>query len=596
MAGTVTTTNQGLDRPWFARYDQWVPTHLEYPDIPLHRFLFTSAQKYPDRDAIIFYGRRLTYRALDEAATRFAAALADRGLAKGDRVSLFLPNCPQMVIAYYGTLRAGGLAVSTSPLYSTRELTYQLNDSGAETIVVLSKLYPLVKEVAPKTGLKRIIVTNIKEYFPPLLRLLFTLLKEKRQGHRPAVERRPGTEWFSEMLNSTPAKPPTTTVGPDDPALLQYTGGTTGLPKGAVLTHRNLVANTMQAGAWLVKPALSSVEGKNDGIEIFLGAIPFFHVYGMTVVMNLCISLGHTMVLLPQFKVQEVLETISKYRPTLFPGVPTMYVAINNYPEVGRYDLRSIKACLSGAAPLPVEVQTRFEALTGARLVEGYGLTETSPVTHANPLFGARRVGTIGLPLPDTDARIVDLESGERTLPPREIGEVAVKGPQVMAGYWNQPSETAMVLRDGWLYTGDIGYMDEQGYFTIVDRKKEMIIAGGFNVYPREVEEPLYEHPKVKEVVAVGLPDLYRGETVKVYVVLKEGERATEQEITDFCKQRMAKHKVPTLVEFRQELPKTLVGKVLRRALREEEMAKRKPQAPETPWALEAGPDRPPDV
>ena len=577
IAGTDAAANQGHARPWFAYYDQWVPTHLEYPDIPLDRFLSVSAKKYPDRTAIIFYGRRLTYRALDEAVTRFAAVLADRGLAKGDRVSLFLPNCPQMVIAYYGTLRAGGLAVSTSPLYSTRELTHQLNDSGAETIVVLSKLYPLVKEVAPKTGLKRIIVTNIKEYFPPLLRLLFTLLKEKQQGHRPAVERRPGTEWFSEMLASAPAKLPATPVSPDDPALLQYTGGTTGLAKGAMLTHRNLVANTIQTGAWLVKPALNSVEGENGKVEVFLGAIPFFHVYGMTVVMNLCISLGHTMVLLPQFKVQEVLETIAKYRPTLFPGVPTMYVAINNYPEVGRYDLHSIKACLSGAAPLPVEVANRFEALTGARLVEGFGLTEASPVTHSNPIFGARKVGTIGLPLPDTDARIVDLQTGERTLSPKEIGEVVVKGPQVMAGYWNQPSETALVLRDGWLYTGDIGCMDEQGYFTIVDRKKEMIITGGFNTYPREVEEPLYEHPKVKEAVAVGLPDSYRGETVKVYIVLKEGQSATEQEILDFCKQRMAKYKVPTLVEFRRELPKTLVGKVLRRALREEEMAKRKP-------------------
>lgn len=586
MASTDAATNQGLDRPWFAYYDPWVPTRLEYPDIPLHRFLSISAQKYPDRTAIIFYGTKLTYRALDEAATRFAAALTERGLAQGDRVSLFLPNCPQMVIAYYGTLRAGGLAVSTSPLYSTRELEHQLNDSGAETIVVLSKLYPLVREIAPRTGLKRIIVTNIKEYFPPMLRLLFTLLKEKQQGHRPAVERRPGTEWFSEMLASAPAKPPATTVGSDDPALLQYTGGTTGLAKGAMLTHRNLVANTIQTGAWLVKPALSpiggpagsSIEGEHSRAEVFLGAIPFFHVYGMTVVMNLCISLGHTMVLLPQFKTQEVLDTIAKYRPTFFPGVPTMYVAINNYPEVGRYNLHSIKACLSGAAPLPLEVANRFEALTGARLVEGYGLTEASPVTHANPLFGARKAGTIGLPLPDTDAKIVDLETGERTLPPKEIGEVAVKGPQVMAGYWNQPGETAMVLRDGWLYTGDIGYMDEQGYFTIVDRKKEMIIAGGFNVYPREVEEPLYEHPSIKEAVAVGLPDPYRGETVKVYIVLKEGERATEQEIIDFCKQRMAKHKVPTLVEFRQELPKTLVGKVLRRTLREEEMAKRKSQ------------------
>ncbi|MBZ0167990.1 long-chain fatty acid--CoA ligase [Candidatus Methylomirabilis lanthanidiphila] len=578
MAGTVAAMNQGLDRPWFAYYDPWIPRHLEYPDIPLHRFLTTSARNHPDRTAIIFYGRRLTYRALDDAATRFAAALADRGLAKGDRVSLFLPNCPQMVIAYYGTLRAGGLAVSTSPLYSTRELEHQLNDSGAETIVVLSKLYPLVKEVAPRTGLKRIIVANIKEYFPPMLRLLFTLLKEKREGHRPPIERRPGTEWFSEMLASAPATPPATTVGADDPALLQYTGGTTGVAKGAMLTHRNLVANTMQIAAWMMKPAARSVEGESGDAEVFLGAIPFFHIYGMTVVMNLCISLGHTMVLLPQFKTQEVLDTIAKYRPTLFPGVPTMYVAINNHPDVGRYDLHSIKACLSGAAPLPIEVANRFEALTGARLVEGYGLTEASPVTHANPLFGARKVGTIGLPLPDTDARIVDLETGERTLPSKEIGEVAVKGPQIMAGYWHQPGETAMVLRDGWLYTGDIGYMDEQGYFTIVDRKKEMIIAGGFNVYPREVEEPLYEHPGVKEVVAVGLPDPYRGETVKVYVVLKEGERVTEQEIIDFCKPRMAKHKVPTLVEFRQELPKTLVGKVLRRALREEEMAKRKSQ------------------
>lgn len=579
MPSTTAAENHGLDRPWLAHYDPWVPTHLEYPDIPLHRFLSISARKYPERTAIIFYGTKLTYRAVDEAATRFAAALADRGLAKGERVSLFLPNCPQMVIAYYGTLRAGGLAVSTSPLYSTRELEHQLNDSGAETIVVLSKLYPLVKEVAPRTGLKRIIVANIKEYFPPMLRLLFTLFKEKREGHRPPVERRPGIERFSEMLASAPVKPPAAEVGPDDPALLQYTGGTTGLAKGAMLTHRNLVANTIQIAAWMMKPAADSIEGENGGAEVFLGAIPFFHVYGMTVVMNLCVSSGHTMVLLPQFKVQEVLDAIAKYRPTFFPGVPTMYVAINNYSEVSRYNLHSIKACLSGAAPLPLEVANRFEALTGARLVEGYGLTEASPVTHANPLYDARKAGTIGLPLPDTDARIVDLETGERTLPPKEIGEIAVKGPQVMAGYWNQPGETAMVLRNGWLYTGDIGYMDEQGYFTIVDRKKEMIIAGGFNIYPREVEEPLYEHPGIKEAVAVGLPDPYRGETVKVYIVLKEGERVTEQEIIDFCKQRMAKHKVPTLVEFRQGLPKTLVGKVLRRTLREEEMAKRKSDA-----------------
>lgn len=567
MTGTHAATGQNLDRPWLAYYDEWIPKTLEYPEVPLHQLLSDSAKKYPDREAIIFYGTRLTYRALDEAANRFAAALADRGLTKGERVSLFLPNCPQMVIAYYGTLRAGGVTVSTSPLYAAKELEHQLNDSGAQMIVTLSKFYPLVKEVAPKTNLKRIVVTYIKEYFPPVLRMLFTVLKEKKDGHRVEVERSAGTELFAEMLASATPKAPSVEVYPGDPALLQYTGGTTGVAKGAILTHRNLVANALQAGAWLMK--------EKDATEIFLGAVPFFHVYGMTVVMNLCISLGHTMVLLPQFRVKEVLETIAKYRPTIFPGVPTMYVAINNYPEVSKYDLRSIKACLSGAAPLPVEVQTQFETLTGARLVEGYGLTEASPVTHANPLYGARKVGTIGLPFPDTDARIVDLETGERTLPPKEIGEVAVKGPQVMSGYWNRPDESAKVLKEGWLFTGDIGYMDEQGYFSIVDRKKEMIIVGGFNVYPRDVEEPLYEHPKVQEAVAVGLPDAYRGETVKIYIVLKEGQSATEQEIIDFCKGKMAKYKVPTLVEFRKELPKTLVGKVLRRALREEELAKR---------------------
>jgi long-chain acyl-CoA synthetase len=568
MTNTYAATNPALERPWFAYYDQWVPKRLEYPEVPLQHFLSASAKEYPNREAIIFYGARLTYRVLDEAADRFAVALVDRGLMKGDRVSLFLPNCPQMVIAYYGTLRAGGVVVSTSPLYSATELEHQLKDSGAETIVALSKLYPLVKEVAPRTGLKRIIVTNIKEYLPPVLRLLFTILKEKKEGHRVAIERHAGTELFLDVLASAKAKSPAVDVRPDDPALLQYTGGTTGIAKGAVLTHRSLVANALQTGAWLVKE-----KGEK---EIFLGAVPFFHVYGMTVVMNLCISLGDMMILLPHFRVKEALEAIAKYRPTIFPGVPTMYVAINHYPKVGKYDLRSIKACLSGAAPLPLEVQTRFESLTGARLVEGYGLTEASPVTHANPLYGARKVGTIGVPLPDTDARIVDLETGERTLPAKEIGEVVVRGPQVMAGYWNRPDETAMVLKDGWLYTGDIGYMDEQGYFTIVDRKKEMIIVGGFNVYPREVEEPLYEHSKVKEVVAVGLPDPYRGETVKVYIVLKEGQSATEEEIIDFCKKKMAKYKIPTLVEFRKELPKTLVGKVLRRALREEELAKRK--------------------
>ncbi len=569
MTVISTTTDRELDRPWFAYYDQGVPKSIQYPDIPLQYFLSEAARKHPDRVAIIFYGASLTYRSLDEAVDRFASALVARGLRRGDRVSLYLPNCPQMVIAYYGTLRAGGVTVSTSPLYSARELEHQLNDSGAKIIVALSKFYPLVKEVAPKTSLEQIIITNIKEYFSPPLRLLFTIFKEKKEGHRVKLERAERTELFKEVMASAAAKPPAIDTSPGTPALLQYTGGTTGVAKGAILSHRNLVANTLQIGAWMVK--------EKGGTEIFLGVIPFFHVYGMTVVMNLCISLAHTMILLPQFRVKEVMETIAKYRPTIFPGVPTMYVAINTFPEVGKYDLRSIKACLSGAAPLPLEVQTTFEALTGARLVEGFGMTETSPVTHANPMYGARKIGTIGLPVPDTDARIVDLETGDRTLPSKEIGEIVVRGPQVMKGYWNRPDETTKVLKDGWLFTGDIGYMDVQGYFTIVDRKKDMIITGGFNVYPRDVEEPLYQHPKVQEAVAVGLPDPYKGEMVKVYIVLKEGQSATEQEIISYCKERMAKFKVPSAVEFRESLPKTLVGKVLRRKLREEELAKRKP-------------------
>jgi long-chain acyl-CoA synthetase len=555
----------GLERPWFAHYEEGIPRRLQYPDIALDGFLSRSAGTYPDRDAIVFYGARLSYRALDDAVNRFASGLVAGGLAKGDRVAILFPNCPQMVIAYYGTLRAGGVAVSISPLSSANELKYQLNDSGARAIVTLSKFYPLVTDVAPRTGCRRIIVTNIKEYFPPLLRLLFTLFKERREGHRLPAAARAGIESFAALLASAPPGPLASRTGPDDPALLQYTGGTTGTPKAAVLTHRNLVANTLQTGAWLVK--------SEGGTERFLGAIPFFHVYGMTVVMNVCISLGHTMVLLPQFKVKEVLEAVARYRPTIFPGVPAMYVAITNFPGVGGYDLRSIKACLSGAAPLPVQVQARFEELTGARLVEGYGLTEASPVTHANPLYGRRKAGMIGIPLPDTDAKVVDLEAGERTLPPNEIGEIVVKGLQVMQGYWNRPDETAQVLKDGWLHTGDIGYMDEEGFFAVVDRKKDLINVAGFKVYPREVEEPLYEHPKVQEAVAVGLPDPYRGETVKVYIVLKEGQSATAEEVIEYCRTRMAKYKVPTAVAFTNALPKTMVGKVLRRMLRDKEVA-----------------------
>jgi len=554
-----------MEKVWFKHYEPEVPPTIEYPAKPLHWALEEAARKYPDNTATIFLGAKLTYRQLEGLANRFAAALADLGVRKGDRVSIHLPNCPQFIVAYYGTLKAGGVVVPTNPLYVEREIEHQLNDSGAETIVTLTKFYPAVRRVKDRTKIRNLIITNIKEYFPPLIKLLFTLFKEKKEGHRPEIVEEPGTYFFQDLLAKYPAEVPEVEVKPEDLALLQYTGGTTGVPKGAMLTHRNMLANTIQVRHWL--------SDAREGGEVMLSVLPFFHVYGMTVCMNMAIYIASTMVLLPHFQVKEVLETIKKHKPTLFPGVPTMYVAINTYPEVSKYNISSVRACISGAAPLPKEVWERFEALTGGKLVEGYGLTEASPVTHCNPIYGLRKP-CIGLPFPDTEAKIVDLDTGEK-LPIGEIGELAVRGPQVMKGYWNMPEETELVLKpDGWLLTGDIAKMDDDGYFYIVDRKKEMIISGGFNVYPRDIEEALYAHPKIKEAAAVGVPDEYLGEVPKVFIVLKEGETATEEEIIAYCRENLAKYKIPQYVEFRKELPKTLVGKILRRELAEEEKAK----------------------
>ncbi len=555
-----------MEKVWLKHYEPEVPHTIEYPEKPLHWALEEAARKYPDNTATIFMGAKLTYRELNDLANRFAAALADLGVKKGDRVSVHLPNCPQFVIAYYGTLKAGGVVVPTNPLYVEREIEHQLNDSGAETIVTLTKFYPMIRRIKDRTKIGNLIVTNIKEYFPPLIKLLFTLFKEKKEGHRPEIVEEPGIYFFQELMTKYPAKAPEVEVGPEDLALLQYTGGTTGVPKGSMLTHKNMLVNAIQVRHWL--------SDAKEGEEVMLSVLPFFHVYGMTVCMNMAIYIGSTMVLLPRFETKDVLESIKKYKPTLFPGVPTMYVAINNYPGVEKYDISSVRACISGAAPLPKEVWERFEALTGGKLVEGYGLTEASPVTHCNPIYGLRKP-CIGLPFPDTEAKIVDLDTGEKELPIGEIGELAVRGPQVMKGYWNMPEETELVLKpDGWLLTGDIAKMDEDGYFYIVDRKKEMILSGGYNVYPREIEEVLYAHPKVKEAAAVGVPDEYKGEVPKVFIVLKEGETATEEEIIAYCKENLAKYKIPKYVEFRKELPKTMVGKILRRVLAEEERKK----------------------
>jgi len=567
-----------MEKPWLKFYDEGVPATILYPDIPLQQNLTNAVNKYPDNTALIFGGvvhqlggmlldAKLTYRQLGELTDRFAAALQQLGVKKGDRVAIFLPNCPQFVISYYGTLKAGGVVVPCNPLYVARELEHQVNNSGAETIVVMSRLYPIVKSIRANTPLKRVIVTNIKEYFPPLLKLLFTLAVEKKEGHWVDISGDPDTYWFQDLLKAAPAQPTPVKVTSDDTACLLYTGGTTGIPKGAELTHRNLVANAIQTRHWMVDI--------QEGKEIVLTCLPLFHSYGMTVCMNMSIYVAGAMVLIPNPRdLEHVLKSIDKHKPTLFPGVPTMYVAINTHPDTPKYDVRSIRACISGAAGLPVEVQAKFQELTGGKLVEGYGLTEASPVTHCNPIYGLNKPGSIGIPFPDTLAKIVDLETGEKELPPGEIGELIVQGPQVMKGYWKMPDETAIALRNNWLYTGDIAKMDEDGYFYIVDRKKDMIISGGFNIYPREVEEILYQHPKVKEAVVAGIPDPYRGEMVKAYIILKEGETATEDEIIAFCRERLAKYKVPRAVEFRTELPKTMVGKILRRALVEEEKRK----------------------
>ena len=541
---------------WREHYDDGVPFQLP-PLEPLPTTLRRVAERQPRSIAIEFLGSRIRYRRLWNEALRFAGALAASGVEPGDRVALMLPNSPQFVVAFYGALLAGATVVNVNPMYTARELAHQLGDSGARALVLLDLLWPRFEEIQDEFALKTVVRTGLQDYLPFPKNRLFPL-KARREGNWP--QRLGGTPWKAFLRRGREAAAPTREPRLDDLALLQYTGGTTGTPKGAMLTHRNLAGNAHQVKAW--------IPDFRDGGEVILGVIPFFHVYGMTVAMNLAVVGGARLVLLPRWDTKLTLETIQRTRPTLFPGVPTMYVAINTSPLTPAYRLDSIRACISGSAPLPVEVAQTFEKITGAKLVEGYGLTESSPVTHANPIYGRRKKGSIGLPLPDVEARIVDPEG--QPLPPGEVGELVVKGPNVMKGYWNRPEETAQTLKDGWLFTGDVARMDEEGYFYIVDRKKDMIIAGGYNIYPREVEEVLYQHPAVKEAAVVGVPDAYRGETVKAFVVLKEGYagEVSEEDLRAFAKERLAAYKVPKLWEFRDDLPKTAVGKILRRMLK----------------------------
>ncbi len=551
-----------FDRPWFKHYDKGVPYHIDYPEITLFDLLEETAKKYPESPCTIFKGAVITYREMNELTDRLAGALADLGVKKGDRVGIFMPNTPQFVIAYFGILKAGGVVVATNPLYTPREIEHQVKDAGIEIMLVMSNFYNTIKKAQPNTPIKKVIVTNLKETLPPVLRLLFTLAKEKKGGFR--VQLQEGDYWLKDLLAKyPPSSRPKIEITPDDVALFQYSGGTTGISKGAIALHRNLVANSLQIQSWM-----PDIE---EGKEVVLMAIPLFHVYGMVAGMCFAIRSGASMVMIPNPRdLKDVLDSIEKYKATIYPGVPTMYNAINNHPDViaGKYKLNTIKACISGSAPLMRETKVRFEQLTGGKLVEGYGLSEAPTATHCNPLYATDSpVGSIGLPLPDVDCKIISLDDEVTELPPGEIGELVIKGPQVFKGYHNMPTETENTLRDGWLYTGDIARMDEEGYFYIVDRKKELIKPGGYQVWPREVEEVIISHPKVLEVGVAGVPDPYRGETVKAWIVPKAGETLTEQEILDWCKERLAKYKIPTQIEFRSELPKTTVGKILRREL-----------------------------
>jgi len=554
-------------KPWLSSYENGVPEKIEYDETCITEFLGKTAKEFPDIMALLFQGYKMTFRELDEMVDNFAAVLYDFGIKKGDSVAILLPNLITCVVSYYAVLKLGGIVVMNNPLYSDRELEHQFNDSNSKLLITLDLLGNRMIDLRPKTGIKQIIITTIGEYLPFPKNLLFPLVAKKK---KLGADVKPAEEVYKwkEVLKKVLPPPPEVSLSFGDTAMYQYTGGTTGVSKGVMLTHENLSKQIQQIAAWF--PAF------NKGTEVMLGALPFFHVFGLSTAMNMSIYMGWGDVLVPKPQPQPLLEAINKFKPTFAPLVPTMYIGILQDPGIKNVDMTSIKGCFSGSAPLPVEVIKEFEGRTGSTIAEGFGLTESSPVTHINPFNGKRKVGSIGLPVSDTECRIVSLEDGETDMPVGEEGEVIVKGPQIMKGYWNQPEETAATLKDGWLYTGDIGKMDEEGYFYIVDRKKDMILSAGYNVYPRDIEEVFFEHPKVVEAAAIGIPHEKRGEAVKVFVILVEGETATQEEMLEYCEDKLARYKFPAEIEFRDELPKTNVGKVLKKDLREKELAKRK--------------------
>jgi long-chain acyl-CoA synthetase len=556
-------------RVWHAFYDEGIPLTFPFAERTLPQALDRAAANRPDTVAIWFLNKRITYRELKDQVDRLATALARLGVVKGTRVAIQLPNIPQTVIAYYAVLAAGGQVVMTNPLYVAREIEYQWFDANCEVAIVADFVFEQrIKPVRDQLPVKQYIVASIPEYLGFPLNLLAPLkLKRMKPPSYARVRAEPTVHHFRALVDSTPPAPPAVAVGMDDIAVLQYTGGTTGVAKGAVLTHRNISVNAQGAMAWIHMADFAD--------DVILAALPLFHVMGMTDCMNWPVFAACTMVLIPNPRdIPAIVQAVRKRRITLFIGVPAMFAAINNFPGIEGMDISSVKSCFSASAPLPVEVLETFERLTGSRIVEGFGLTESSPVSHINPMRTVRKVGSVGVPFIETDAKIVDLETGTRDLPPGQDGELVIKGPQVMQGYWNRPEETALVLRDGWLFTGDIARMDEDGYFFISGRKKDMIIVSGYNVYPDEVDGVLGSHPAVLEAATIGVPDLKRGEIVKSFLVLKPGTTASAEEITAYCRENLAAYKVPRALEFRSELPKSPVLKILRRELRDLEMKK----------------------
>jgi long-chain acyl-CoA synthetase len=555
----------GTGRPGLAAYPSNVDWNAEIPVRPLYTLLDEAVSRYGARCCIDFLDKRYSYREIGELANRAAKGLMRLGVKRGTKVGLFLPNCPYAVIFYYGILKAGGTVVNFNPLYAERELIHQIEDSDTEIMVTLDlkalcgKLLPLVK----KTGLKRVIVCSMAAILPFPKNILFPVAKRKEIARFADGDQ---TISFDEVVANDGAFVPPAIDARTEIALLQYTGGTTGVPKGAMLTHANAVANAVQLRLWA--PGLGSVQEK------ILGVLPLFHVFAMTVVMNHGLLLGAEMILLPRYELRQLLKTIDKKKPTVFVGVPTLYAAINNAKETAGTDLRSLKYCISGGAPLPLEVKHRFEELSGCVLVEGYGLSETAPVATCNPFLGENRRGSIGLPMPGTTVEILAIDGSERVLPAGERGEVCIRGPQVMQGYWKKPEETEKALKGGRFHSGDIGYIDGDGFIYIVDRLKEMILCGGYNVYPRNVEEAIYMHPAVAECAVIGIADSYRGQTVKAFVVLREGQTVTKEALCDFLKDKLSPIEMPKQIEFRQSLPKTAIGKIQKKTLVAEEEAK----------------------